>query len=303
MRTSKSRHRPKVRSLFVSDVHLGCRHAQTAEFLQFLLSVQPEQIYLVGDFIDGWRLRKSLRWEPIFNDILARLYELHEQGTRIYYTPGNHDDFLRAMTWNFGFVTVCEEFIFKTADGRRFLVLHGDKFDCVERAAKWVSMLATVGYDVLLTANCLISRFRRTKPQSQLSFSNTLKRRVKQAVRYISDFERRLVAHARSQRCEGVICGHIHTPAYTKLDGLTYCNTGDWVENCTAFVEYDTGELSLLHYFDEDCPAEEAALVTDGVALATADAETSSGEYPVWVAADGPIPVTEPVPVAPRALA
>ncbi|MBX3450090.1 MAG: UDP-2,3-diacylglucosamine diphosphatase [Planctomycetaceae bacterium] len=240
-----------VRALFVSDIHLGCRHARTREFLDFLNRYEPEQLYLIGDFIDGWKLRRKLDWRPEFNDILSRLYELHEHGTQIFYTPGNHDDFLRQFRWNFGFVSIEDEFVHQTADGQRFLVTHGDKFDRVEAAAKWVSVMASLGYDVLLSANRLFSRWRRTTPGSEYSLGSTIKRRVKAFVRYISDFESRLAGHARERNCEGVICGHIHTPARADLGGVVYCNTGDWVENCTAFVEDYAGELRLIRYFDD----------------------------------------------------
>lgn len=256
MNASHAGKRRHVRSIFVSDIHLGCRHAHSREFLEFLDQYHPERIYIVGDFIDWWKLKKSHEWQQVFNDILARLYELSEQGVRVYYTPGNHDAFLRQFTWNFSFVKVADEFVIRLADGRRFLVTHGDKFDRVECAARWVSVLASFGYDALLSVNWLINRWRKSAAGGEYSFSNSVKRTVKQFVRYISDFEQRLADHARRQDCDGVICGHIHTPTTAEIFGIAYCNTGDWVENCTAFVEYDNGVLELIRYFDEDrCPA------------------------------------------------
>jgi UDP-2,3-diacylglucosamine pyrophosphatase LpxH len=246
----------RIRSLFVSDVHLGCRHAHTTEFLEFLHRQHPDRLYIVGDFVDWWKLRKSHAWQQVFNDILARLYELSERGTRIYYTPGNHDAFLRLYSWNFSFIHVADEFVIKLADGRRFLVTHGDKFDRVECAARWVSVLASFGYDALLSANRLWSWLRGQRRSGNVAFSAGVKRTVKQFVRYISDFEQRLADHARAQDCAGVICGHIHTPANADIFGIQYCNTGDWVENCTAFVEYDSGVLELIRYYDEDRTAE-----------------------------------------------
>lgn len=256
MQTAHGRRRRRIRTLFVSDVHLGCKHAHAEQFLEFLQQHSPEQIFLVGDIIDGWKLRRSLAWHPVFNEILAHLYELAESGTAIYYTPGNHDAFLRGLPWNFSFIRVQDEFVFEAMDGRRFLVTHGDKFDRVECAAGWVSRIAAVGYDVLLSANRCVSHWRQLRPGSEYSLGAVIKRRVKQFVRYISDFERRLVDHARRQGCDGVICGHIHTPAQTEIDGIAYCNTGDWVENCTALVEYETGELALLRHFDDAPPIE-----------------------------------------------
>lgn len=251
-RHSSPERRRQVRSLFVSDVHLGSSHAHAVEFLDFLQQYHPQRIYIVGDFIDWWKLRKSHAWQQVFNDILARLYELSEQGVRIYYTPGNHDAFLRLFQWNFSFVHVADEFVIRMVNGQRFLVTHGDKFDVVESSARWISMVASIGYDVLLSANSLVSWLRREQRGGQYSLSNTVKRRVKQFVRYISNFEQRLAEHARQQGCTGVICGHIHTPTIAEIFGIQYCNTGDWVENCTAFVEYDSGVLELIRYFDED---------------------------------------------------
>jgi UDP-2,3-diacylglucosamine pyrophosphatase LpxH len=272
MRVRQGRNR-RVRSLFVSDVHLGCRHAHVQEFLRFVRRQNPESLYIVGDFVDWWKLRKSHAWQQAFNDILARLYELSEQGTRIFYTPGNHDAFLRQYSWNFSFVKVADEFVVKLSDGRKFLVTHGDRFDRVECAAAWVSMLASVAYDGLLSLNRLVSWYRRTPRSGACAFSSAVKRTVKQAVRYISDFERRLAEHARRRDCSGVICGHIHTPAFAEIHGVQYCNTGDWVENCTAFVEYDDGVLELIHYLDEDGSAEPSDAAICPEALASPDAE------------------------------
>ncbi len=252
MLAPQGRPRQSVRSLFVSDVHLGCRHAHPELFLEFLKNYRPERLYLVGDIIDWWKLKRSHAWQQIYNDILLHLYDLSRSGTRIVYTPGNHDAFLRAYSWSFPFVTIVDELVVRMADGRKFLVLHGDKFDRVECAASWVSAAAAVGYDTLLSANRLVSRWRRTPPCGQFAFSAAVKRGVKSVVRYISDFERRLADYARQCDCDGVICGHIHTPAETDLDGIAYLNTGDWVENCTAFVEYGSGVLELIRYSEPE---------------------------------------------------
>lgn len=251
MPTDQGKSRRHIRTMFVSDVHLGCRHAHVREFLDFLKQHQPDQLYIVGDFIDGWKLRRSLAWQSVFNDVLSRLYELYESGTSLYYTPGNHDAFLRRFPWNFGFVRIADEFLYQAGDGRRFLVIHGDKFDRIECGMRWMSWAASIGYDLLLSANRLASQLQKRAPASQYTFSGAVKRRIKQFVRYISDFEQRLANHARQRGCDGVICGHIHAPTITEIAGQTYINTGDWVENCTAFVEYDDGGFELIRYFDE----------------------------------------------------
>ena len=244
-----------MRTVFVSDIHLGCRHSQATAFLKFLNSIEPRQLYLVGDFIDGWKLRRQWRWNSVYSKILLRLCEMAHGGTRIYFTPGNHDDFLREPVIrevvSMGVVKIRDEFIHHTADGRRFMVLHGDRFDSIETGARWVSVLATIAYDSLLAANALVSRMRGTKVRHQYSLGATVKRSVKQIVKFISEFESRLIAHAEENGCAGVICGHIHTPTMMARDGMMYLNSGDWVENCTAIIEEESGHLELVQCHDE----------------------------------------------------
>ncbi len=236
------------RTLFISDVHLGCRYAQAEKFLAFLEQVHPEQIYIVGDFIDGWRLSRRWHWQPVYVQILQRLVQLASQGTQVYYAPGNHDEFLRDYLHDFGLVTVADQFIHRTADGRQFVVLHGDQFDDVERGAKWLSIVGAFAYDGLVCANGMINRVRRCFRLKDWRFSTYVKVWAKQAVQFISDFEERLVCHAKELECDGVICGHIHVPRIETLGDVTYCNTGDWVEHCTALVEHETGELELVDW-------------------------------------------------------
>ncbi|MBA4032178.1 MAG: UDP-2,3-diacylglucosamine diphosphatase [Planctomyces sp.] len=253
-----------IRTVFISDTHLGCRHAHAVELLDFLRSVEPESLYLVGDIIDGWKLKKSFAWKQVYNDILSRLHELAAAGTKIYLTPGNHDAFLRRFQWGFDFVTIRDEFVFEAADGTKYLVIHGDKFDVVEQSAQWVSGIASIGYDLLLSANWLFSRYFKAPASGSYSFSGRVKKSVKSAVRYISSFEQRLARYAVEQGCEGVICGHIHTPAHDRRHGIIYCNTGDWVENCTAFVEYASGQLELIHYFETPSTRDSSVAETRG---------------------------------------
>ena len=161
------------RTLFVSDVHLGCRYAQAEKFLAFLEQVQPEHIYIVGDFIDGWRLCRRWHWQPVYVRILQRLVQLASQGTQVYYAPGNHDEFLRDYLHDFGLVTVADQFIHRTADGRRFVVLHGDQFDDVERGAKWLSVVGAFAYDRLVSANGMINQVRRCFNMKDWRFSSS----------------------------------------------------------------------------------------------------------------------------------
>lgn len=234
-----------VRSLFVSDIHLGCRHSQAEPFLELLNRFEPRQLYLVGDFIDGWKLKRKWLWLPVYDRILERLMTMKRCGTRLYYTPGNHDSFLRGFLANFGVVEVKDRFVHQAADGRRFLVIHGDQFDSVEQNCQWLSLVAAYGYDVLLSTNWLVNRLRGKK-HDPYAFCGMIKGRVKRLVRHVSEFESQLVQSAQQEDCDGIICGHIHVPRITEVEGLTYCNTGDWVENCSALVEYEDGDFSLI---------------------------------------------------------
>lgn len=243
--------RCRFRTLFVSDVHLGCRYSQAENFLAFLETVQSDRLYIVGDFIDGWRLKRRWHWQAVYVRILQRLVQLAAHGTQIYYAPGNHDEFLRDYLHDFGLVTVADQFVHKTADGRRFVVLHGDQFDDIERRARWLSVLGAYGYDGLVRANGVINRVRRWFRLDECRFSARVKVWAKQAVQFISEFEERLVCHAKERECHGVICGHIHVPRLDHFGDVTYCNTGDWVEHCSALVEHETGELELIEWSRE----------------------------------------------------
>jgi UDP-2,3-diacylglucosamine pyrophosphatase LpxH len=236
-----------VRSLFVSDVHLGCRHAQAEAFLDFINRYEPDYLYLVGDFIDGWKLRKRWRWEESYSQILHRLCELSRGGTHIRYAAGNHDDFLRGFLQHFGIFELADEFVHVAADNRRFLVIHGDRFDGVECKAKWLSVGSSFLYDTLLSLNWAINRLRGNR-NAPYAFCGTIKRQIKGLVKFFSNFEQTLAAAADEHDCQGVICGHIHAPKIKQIDELAYCNTGDWVENCTALVEYDDGAMEIIRF-------------------------------------------------------
>ncbi|CAD7694823.1 unnamed protein product [Ostreobium quekettii] len=214
-------------------------------FLELLEQFEPRELYIVGDFIDGWKLKRRWRWLPVYDQILQRLMDLRRRGAKIYYTPGNHDDFLRGFLANFGVVEIKDQFVHTAADGRRFLVMHGDQFDSIEQNAQWLSWTASFAYDVLLSTNWLVNRIRGKKVDPY-AFCGMVKRRVKRLVRHVSEFEGQLVESARDSDCNGIICGHIHSPRIVDVDGLAYCNTGDWVENCSALVEYEDGGFQLL---------------------------------------------------------
>lgn len=250
-----------LRTVFISDVHLGCSHSQAWACYRYLCSVQPDQLYLVGDFLDGWKLRRAFRWGPECDLIVERIAELASRGTRLFYTPGNHDAFLRRQPIP-GFlskllreVRISDEFVHCTAAGLKLLVTHGDLFDSVELRAQWLSRWSSLIYDPLLSFNRCWSRLCRLEGQSPYAWCARMKRRVKTAVRYLSRFEQRLLDHALSRECQGVVCGHIHTPAITRRGDLWYCNTGDWVENCSSLEEDHHGRLSIFHYYAEPAPS------------------------------------------------
>jgi len=260
-----------VRSIFVSDVHLGCRHAQADSFLRFLNQHHPPKLYLVGDFIDGCRLRRVWHWKPVYNQVLRRVFDLASNGTRVFYTPGNHDDFLRDFLDNFGVIQINDEFIHMSADGRRYLVIHGDQFDTVELRAHWLSLVGSFAYDMLLSSNYWLNAMLGRGKEHPYAFSAKVKHRVKRVVKHVSDYENLLSARARARRCDGMICGHIHMPTIQRREGIVYYNTGDWVENCTALVEFEDGLMQLIQ-FPHDAEGEVVVLAQ----------EQPKPQLPIW---------------------
>ncbi len=243
-----------VRTLFLSDVHLGSRHAQTEPLLEFLGRWIPSKVVLVGDFLDGWQWRAGC-WHKSYGRILNVFEYWADRGTTIQYTPGNHDAFLRDRTIarvierQLGFIEIRDEFETELFDGRKFLVMHGDQFDCVEGKAQWLSRLSTTLYDSILTANWHLSRLFARRDISPYDLCARAKKRVKQVIRFLSGFETSILEYARNKGCHGVVCGHLHTPAIALRGDMTYCNTGDWVENCSAIIEHDDGALALEHFY------------------------------------------------------
>ena len=236
-----------IRSIFISDLHLGCKYANANALLAFLKQHQPEYLYLVGDIIDGWRLRRGWYWDDSYSFLVRRVLGLLKTGTIIRYAPGNHDEFLRHFIDSLGSVQIADEFLHITADNQRVLVTHGDQFDSVVRHARWLSLIGDVGYNALLSLNRWFNLARRRCGFGYWSLSSAIKRQVKQATCFISDFEEVVTRHAAAQGCDAVICGHIHTPTISWRNGVKYLNAGDWVESCTAIVEHDDGTLELLH--------------------------------------------------------
>lgn len=245
----------RYRSIFVSDLHLGTRRAQADAFLDFLQKTESEYLYLVGDIIDSWSLRQTWFWQQSHNDVIQKLLRKARKGTKLTYIPGNHDenfrDFLRLR---FGRVVILEEAIHTTAGGKRYLVLHGDKFDGVVCFAPWLAKLGDQAYEVSMSLNATVNRVRRFFKLPYWSLSAYLKFKVKKAVEFLSRFEDAVVREARQRDCVGAICGHVHTPDDRMIEGIHYLNDGDWVESCTALVEHHDGRFEIINWHGAKAP-------------------------------------------------
>lgn len=239
----------RFRALFLSDVHLGTKGCQAELLLEFLRHHDADTIYLVGDIVDGWRLKQTWYWPQSHNDVVQKLLRKARKGSRVIYIPGNHDEFLRKYYGShFGGVEVVETAIHEGADGRRYLVIHGDFFDMVVRHAKWLALLGDWAYETALMLNTHLNAVRRHLGLSYWSLSAWAKLRVKNAVNFIGRFEDTLSAEAAKHKVDGVICGHIHHAAMHEMNGVAYINTGDWVESCTAIAEHADGRLELIRW-------------------------------------------------------
>lgn len=239
------------RAIWISDTHLGGRDLQNRKLLQFLLSTESEYLYLVGDIIDIWKVRFRWFWPKINDQIIAAVIDKAGNGTKVFYLPGNHDEIMRKYCgMNVCGISVVNEIIHATEDGRRYLVMHGDRFDCVVQDKKWLAGLGSVSYDLLLVANRWYNTVRSHLGLSYHSLSASIKRRVKTAVNYVGNFEEAIINEARTIKVDGLICGHIHHAGIKDLSGALYCNTGDWVESCTALAENRNGTLGNIFWHE-----------------------------------------------------
>lgn len=239
----------RYRSIWISDVHLGFPGCSADCLLEFLRSSQCEYLYLVGDIVDFWSLRKRFFWPQAHNNVIRTLLGKAKQGAAVIYVPGNHDELLREYDgMSFGNVSIRNEIIHTTADGRRLLVLHGDQFDGVVKCSPYLALLGSRAYELLLHANRWVNGVRRYFGFSYWSLAAYLKQRVKNAVRYISNFEQAVAHEAGRKGVDGMVCGHIHRAEISQIGALIYCNSGDWVESCTALVEHQDGSLELLRW-------------------------------------------------------
>jgi UDP-2,3-diacylglucosamine pyrophosphatase LpxH len=237
----------RFRAIWISDVHLGTTGCQAARLLEFLRATESDTLYLVGDIIDGWQLKRRWYWDQVHNNVVQTVLKKARKGTEVIFVPGNHDEAVRQfIDLDFGGIRIRDELVHTTAQGKRMLVLHGDRFDGVIACAKWLAYVGDGLYTVILKFNQWFNGWRARAGLPYWSLSQYLKLKVKNAVNYISSFEEALAAEAQKKGLDGVICGHIHKPEIRDINGITYCNDGDWVESLSALVEDASGELRLV---------------------------------------------------------
>jgi UDP-2,3-diacylglucosamine pyrophosphatase LpxH len=256
----------QVRTIFLSDIHLGTRACQADRLLSFLRCYQSERIFLVGDIIDFWAMRRSIHWTPAQNTVVQKILKRARHGTEVIFVPGNHDEALRDYTGiSFGDIRIEREYVHTTGDGRRFLIIHGDEYDQVTRHHRWVAVLGDIAYNFLVILNGWLSRMRRLlNIPGYWSLAGYAKRQVKSAVSFIFDFEDSVVHGVQQRGLDGVVCGHIHSATIRDHLGICYVNCGDWVDSCTAIVEHADGRLELIEWTDDrsaESAEEEVAIV------------------------------------------
>ena len=237
------------RTVFISDVHLGTRGCQAELLLDFIRHMECETLYLVGDIVDGWKLSGGWWWPQSHNDVVQKVLRMARKGAQVIYVPGNHDEFVRDYCGvHLGGVVVTRDAVHETADGKRYLVLHGDEFDGVTRHARWLAFLGDWAYRLVLGLNTVFNKARRRLGFGYWSLSAYLKVKVKNALQFIENFETAVAEEAHRRGVDGVICGHIHKAEMRDIGGIRYINDGDWVESCTALVEHFDGRLEILEW-------------------------------------------------------
>ncbi len=240
------------RSIWISDFHLGTRGCQSELLLEFIKHTQSEKLYLVGDIIDGWALKNTWYWPQSHNDVVQKILRKARHGTEVFYISGNHDEVMRGFVpVNFGGVSILNQIIHETVDKKKYLVVHGDQFDGIIQCAKWLAMLGSITYDFLIYFNRYINFFRKKLGYEYWSLSNYLKFTVKNAVKFVSEYEKLVSNYAKQFKVEGIICGHIHHANMQSMNGIHYINDGDWVESCTALVEHFDGKLELINWTEK----------------------------------------------------
>ena len=252
------------RAIWISDIHLGTSGCKAGFLLDFLRVNESDQLYLVGDIVDGWQLKRGWYWKQSHNDVVQKILRKARKGTKVTYIVGNHDEALREfLGMRFGEILIENEAVHELRDGRRLWITHGDLFDGVIQYAKWLAYLGDTAYTVALKVNDHFNYLRHKMGMSYWSLSQYLKHRVKNAVSFITAFEEALTTEARRRGYDGVVCGHIHRPEIREIDGTLYCNDGDWVESLSALVETHEGELKLVYWphrrFEKDLKAKKEA--------------------------------------------
>lgn len=239
----------RFRTIFISDIHLGTPGCQALALMDFLRTHPSDTLYLVGDIIDGWQLRRRWYWPQAHNDVVQKLLRRVRKGCRVIYVPGNHDEFARDFIGHhFGGIEVVQEAVHVTADGRSLWIIHGDYFDAVVQCAKWLAYLGDNLYEFTLRMNRHLNSLRGRLGLPYWSLSAYLKQKVKTALNYVTDFEEAVANEAKKRGNDGVLCGHIHRAEMRMINGVLYCNDGDWVESRTALVEHYDGRLEILHW-------------------------------------------------------
>src|SRR4026207_205977 len=236
------------RAAWISDAHLGTRGCNATALLEFLRENDFETLYVVGDLIDIWSLRRGIYWPQQHNDVIQKILRKARKGTRVIYIPGNHDELVTSFLGAYGNIDIKENAVHVTACGERILIIHGHELDAVVQNVKWLAFAGDVGYQFLLSLNPLINFVRRRFGRGYWSLSAYAKRRVKDAVSFIGKFEAAVAHYAERYHVDAVLCGHIHSPAIREFGNITYYNCGDWVESCSALVEGEDGIISLVNY-------------------------------------------------------
>ncbi|HVC49972.1 MAG TPA: UDP-2,3-diacylglucosamine diphosphatase [Burkholderiales bacterium] len=257
----------KVRSIFLSDIHLGTRACQAGQLLAFLRAYESEYIFLIGDIIDLWAMSRSVYWPQSHNTVIQKLLRRARHGDKIFLIPGNHDEALREyIGLSFGNIHIVEHYLHETSSGKRYMLIHGDEFDQVTRYHRWIAVLGDVAYETLVRLNIILSRIRRLlRRPGYWSLAGFAKRKIKQALTYIQDFEGAVIRDIRHKGLDGVICGHIHVATINcHEDAYYYINCGDWVDSCTAIVEHMDGRMELIEWNSQaDHDLDDHALMTN----------------------------------------
>jgi UDP-2,3-diacylglucosamine pyrophosphatase LpxH len=269
----------RFRTLFLSDIHLGSKPAKADYLIDFLRHHEADTIYLVGDIVDGWRLKRSWHWPQAHNDVVQKLLRQARKGAKINYIAGNHDEFLRCFQGtHFGGVEVMDRMVHEAADGKRYLVIHGDQFDSIVHSVRWLAYLGDFAYDASIIVNRVVARTRRLFGLPYWSFSSWAKVRVKKAVNFISAFQSLVAEEARRSNVDGVICGHIHHATIEDIGGVRYINTGDWVESCTAVAEHEDGRFEIIqwrHMIGAEEPVARDRMIKVAIKLPEPEAEAA----------------------------